>query len=83
MTALNDIQRDIDRTLALAEREAGHPLSPAAKRWARAKRLKVMVGASAAQSIIAATGDEGLPETIDDVPVERTENFDGFEVVIL
>jgi hypothetical protein len=82
MSALSDIQREIDRLMALAEHEAGRKFSPAQQRWAKAQRLQVNVGTSAEQSILAITGDPQLPDAIDDVPVVRTEAFDGFEVVI-
>lgn len=83
MSALSDIQRVIDCHLALCEREAGQPLSPAAKRWARANRMQIQVGASAERSILATTGDDKLPDAIDDVPLVPTEAFDGFELVLL
>lgn len=83
MNALASIQRDIDRTLGLADGEAGIPFPPAAKRYARAKFMQVQVGVSAERSILAVTGDETLPETIDDVPVVRTSEFEGYAVVLL
>jgi hypothetical protein len=83
MSALSDIAREIDRHLALCEREAGQPFSPAAKRYARAHQMQVHVGKSAERSILATTGDERLPHSIDDVPLVRTEAFDGFELVLL
>lgn len=83
MSALSDIQREIDRHLALWEREAGQPWTPAAKRYARASYMQVNVGKSAERAIIAETGDGSLPDTIDDVPIVLTEAFDGFELVLL
>jgi hypothetical protein len=83
MSALASIQREIDRLMQLADVEAGQPFSPALKRWAKAHRLQVQVGVSAERSILAVTGDATLPEAIDDVPVVRTPEFEGFQVVVL
>lgn len=83
MSALAEIQRRIDALIAGVEAENGAPLPPAAKRFAKAERMRVQVGPSAAQSILAVTGDGKLPESIDDVPVRTTKAFNGFEVVVL
>lgn len=68
--------------IGLAEYELGQPLTPAAKRFAKENRLQVQVGISAERSILAVTGDENLPASIDDVPLVTTSEFEGFAVVI-
>jgi hypothetical protein len=83
MSALSDVQREIDRMMQVCELAAGQPIAPAEKRYAKAHRMQVRVGIAAEHSIIAVTGDEVLPETIDDVPVVRVDDFTGFEVVVL
>jgi hypothetical protein len=87
MTALADIRAEIERTIKLAEREAGRPFTCATKRFARHERLRLRLGDAAAQSIVAELAAAGksaaIPKEIDDVPVERTSEFAGFELVIL
>jgi hypothetical protein len=87
MSALDEVREAIERTIRLAEREIGQPMTPAAKRYARAERMRLKVGRSAARGIIAELhrefGNEELPGMIDDVPVVRTDEFDGFELVVL
>jgi hypothetical protein len=84
MSALADIQREIDRMMRLAEREAGQPLGAggkAVREGAHGCRSGRQIGE---RSILAVTGDPSCRKRSTTCRWwDWTEAFDGFEVVVL
>ena len=72
LTALGDIRAAIERRRA--ERKAVPLIG-------RRKTMRVEVGYSAEQAIVAETSDQRLPGEIDGLPVVRTSEFPGWAVV--